>query len=273
MRSVENMLRGRRVIRIVAAAIPALALAACQTSTAAETLTTTYGAAVRVGDGNARVYVVSAGTEPREIGVALSEAALSGLPADHSPGGVQMPDGHHTYDLVLQMPPQNPTPYQFALLGWNPAGHEPAKVYDRPHFDFHFYTISDAERSAILPTDPEFAQKAARGPSPDLMAAGYTQLPGAVPMMGAHWVDPSSPELGGETFTRTFIYGSWDGKLAFAEPMITKAFLESRPDVRTAIKVPARYATPGYYPKEYRVYWEPSRNEYRVALAGLTQQK
>jgi hypothetical protein len=273
MRSFENMRRGRRLIRLAAAAIPALALAACKTSTAAEALSTTYGAAVRVGDGDARVYVVSAGTEPREIGIALSEAALSGLPADHAPGGVQMPDGHHTYDLVLQMPSQHATPYKFALLGWNPAGHEPAKVYDQPHFDFHFYTISDAERGTILPTDPEFARKAARGPSPDQVPAGYTQLPGAVPMMGAHWVDPSSPELNGATFTQTFLYGSWDGKLAFAEPMITKAFLESKPDLRTAIKVPARYAAPGYYPKEYRVYWEPTRNEYRVALAGLTQQQ
>ena len=47
--------------------------------------------------------------------------------------------------------------------------------------------------------------------------------------MGVHWIDP---EVAGvrraRQFTQTFIYGSWNGRLIFAEPMITKALLESR---------------------------------------------
>ena len=35
------------------------------------------------------------------------------------------------------------------------------------------------------------------------------------------------PPPAGKTFTETFIYGSWDGKFIFLEPMITKAYLES----------------------------------------------
>ena len=48
--------------------------------------------------------------------------------------------------------------------------------------------------------------------------------------MGAHWLDITSPELNQEnpkSFTQTFIYGSYDGKVIFMEPMITKAFMDS----------------------------------------------
>ncbi len=45
--------------------------------------------------------------------------------------------------------------------------------------------------------------------------------------MGAHWVDPTSPEFTGAGFSRTFLYGFWDGHMNFLEPMITKAFIES----------------------------------------------
>ncbi|HEV2641696.1 MAG TPA: hypothetical protein VGT98_03275, partial [Candidatus Elarobacter sp.] len=31
---------------------------------------------------------------------------------------------------------------QTANLQWHPMGHEPEHVYDTPHFDVHFYTIT-----------------------------------------------------------------------------------------------------------------------------------
>ena len=54
-------------------------------------------------------------------------------------------------------------------------------------------------------------------------AAGYVYAPGTeVPMMGGHWVDPKAPELNGQVFTKTFLYGSYNGKMIHFEPMITK---------------------------------------------------
>lgn len=249
-----------------------VALAACTASEASEPASvTTYGAPVAMGKGTARAYVVHAKGAPAEIGVALSEAAFSGLPADGAAGGAQMPDGHHMYMYTLQMPDRHSTPYRFVGLDWSPAGHVPSGIYDKPHFDFHFNSISEAERNAIVPSDPEFEAKAERRPAPDLAPPGYQKLPGGVPLMGAHWVDPTSPELNGKPFTRTFLYGSWDGQMIFAEPMITKAFLETRPDVRAPIPTPARYAATGHYPTEYRVYWNEATREYRVALTGLIE--
>lgn len=47
----------------------------------------------------------------------------------------------------------------------------------------------------------------------------------SVPKMGLHWIDTNSPELSprNQPFTATFIIGSWDGKVIFDEPMVTRA--------------------------------------------------
>lgn len=260
--------------RILLPAFASVALVACSESTAGELATTTiYGEAVRVGNGTARTYAVQSAGVPTEVGVALSEGAFTGLPADHAPGGIAMPDGHHTYPVDLPMPAGYGTPFRFVGMDWHPAGHEPPGIYDRPHFDFHFYTISPAERDAIVPSDAQFEAKGSRYPAAEFRPAGYTPLPGAVPLMGAHWVDPASPELNGKPFTATFLYGTWDGKLNFAEPMVTKSFLESKPDFRSPIATPVRYAEPGRYPTEYRVYWHAASREYRVALTGLVERR
>lgn len=252
------------------------------------------GEAQRVGNGTARAYIVvdqqDAGV-PVEIGVALSEGVMDGLPkpavVDHSrmSGDVEHVDAHN---WILELPGQNPTPYQFVQFGWNPKGHEPPGVWDTPHFDFHFWTASKAVRAAIVPSNPRFAEKAGTYPAEALRAPFYLdaatagKVPPAratVPEMGMHWVDVRTPEVQAmagkpeayRPFTTTFIYGSWDGEFIFAEPMITRAFLMARGD--TTIQVPsAKFPQPGYYPTAYRVRWDASTREYLVSLTQFARQ-
>ncbi|MGH7507588.1 MAG: DUF5602 domain-containing protein [Longimicrobiales bacterium] len=239
-----------------------------------------YGVPVNVGNGQARAYVLldtNNGDAPLEIGIALSEEALDGLPA---PGA--HPEHMDSYSYTLPLPQQMPSPYEVVELNWNAGGHPPPHVYDQPHFDFHFYTISLAERNAIQPSDPAFAAKAAQMPSADFVPPGYAVLPPppapveAVPMMGVHWIDVTAPEIqpadspDHRAFTRTFIYGSWDGQFTFVEPMVTRAYLLSGPDERIPISTPASYESPGYYPGAYHVKYDAQAKEYRVALADLT---
>jgi hypothetical protein len=235
---------------------------------------TFYGAAVKVGDGIGRSYFTVAAGTVVEVGVALSEAALRGLPSGHAP---QEGEHHHSEEYVLKMHPQNPTPYQHVGLNWVPNGHAPAGIYDTPHFDFHFYMISQAERAAIGPSDPLWIQKARNLPAAEFIPQNYVSthvLAGVMPeeetfpRMGLHWIDVTSPELNGEPFTATFIYGSYDGKVIFAEPMITNAFLESKPNFTRELPK----AQQGYNPGSYRVYWNAARKEYRVALTDLPAQ-
>jgi hypothetical protein len=74
-----------------------------------------------------------------------------------------------------------------------------------------------------------------------------------VPMMGKHWLEATSPELNGQQFTQTFLYGSYDSKVTFYEPMITLNFLKNNSNYERDIPQPSKYEVAGYYPTKMRV--------------------
>ena len=245
-----------------------------------------YGAATRVGNGRARTYVVTDQRNdrtPLEIGVVLEERALEGLPAT----------GMSMFDLAL--PARNPTPYRLVELDWNSHGHEPDGVYSVPHFDFHFYTITAAERNAIDPValgDAAYQAMANNLPPEAERSQFYVPLSPpqgpvvAVPRMGAHWADLRSPELQGafghpenyRPFTTTFLHGSWNGRFIFDEPMITRAFILGRKSAQSqaardsiiAVSSAQQYSPSGYRPAAYRVAYDAREHVYRIALTQLT---
>jgi hypothetical protein len=247
--------------------------------------TTYFGPAVAMGEGLARSYYVVQGGRAVELGVALTEGALRGLPElpGHAGEG-QHHEGHDAYnEWLLTMHPENPTPYQFLEVNWNPDGHDPPGIYDAAHFDLHFYSISLAERDAIHPSDPEFAAKARNLPDPASAFEPAVYVPAVPPeadpadfatwRMGLHWIDVTRREFGPDwtpgvdTFDETFIYGSWDGEFIFAEPMMTKTFLEGVREAPFSRTLPR--LTTGYGPGGYSVYWLEDRREYRIALTDL----
>jgi hypothetical protein len=255
-----------------------------------------YGMRVKVGEGSARGYVLydQETGAPTEIGVALDERAMQGLPAPnphHAPPGANPHEHLDNHVYLLSLPVRGAAPYQFVELDWNPGGHEPPGVYDLPHFDFHFWTASPAERASVVPSNPQYQQNAEllppepqRPPSFAVAAPPGAPAP-AVPLMGVHWADVRAPELqkelgnpaGYRPFTTTFLYGSWAGRFVFLEPMITRAHIMAKktatdPAVRDEIipiPAPAQVGTPGYYPKAYRITWDAGAKEYRIALTQL----
>jgi hypothetical protein len=201
--------------------------------------------------------------KPISIGITLTETALQGLPTD-------MEGPMPTMEFMLELPSViKGLPFEYITLNWNPKGHIPLKIYDVPHFDMHFFTISDAERRSITLKGGNMA-KAQKTPGKGFMAAGYILPPGTIePMMGAHWVDPTSPELGGKPFTSTFIYGSYNGKVAFLEPMAALSFLESKPNFVQDLKVAQSFDKTGYYPTKYKVAYNEQRKEYTISLEDV----
>jgi hypothetical protein len=242
-----------------------------------------YGSPVKLGNGSARTYVIFDKTSgaPVELGVALSDKALDGLPA---PMGGAMEGHEDMHEFILPLPKKSPAPYQFVELDWNPAGHS-APYHNQPHFDFHFHKFTLAERNAIDSLDPLYAERAANFPQPNYIPAGWfspSTILGvppvdiAIPRMGIHWIDPTSPEYPPQSriFTHTFIVGTWDGRVTFYEPMVSREFMlnqragrESKVD--KAVPVAQRHSPAGYYPDSYRVIWDVETREYRVALTGL----
>ncbi|WP_184201860.1 DUF5602 domain-containing protein [Armatimonas rosea] len=229
-------------------ALGLLALSGCGSSNNVVPLEFT-GTSKAVGAGKAMTYVsLAADNKPSAIAVRLTDGALNGL-ATTAPFGVE-------YELdIAAVGPDSGLPFDHVVLDWNPQGHEPAGIYDTPHFDIHFYTISDSEQAAIAPG----SVTAAAAPPANMVPAGYFPPPGKlvdslVPGMGVHYTSPStSEEFQGKPFRRTLIYGFANAKLAFVEPMITRAFLQSKTNDSGTFTVPDAVAKPGYYPTRWSV--------------------
>jgi hypothetical protein len=218
-----------------------------------------------LGKGQARSWVsLDKNGNPTAIGLTFSEEALSTLPKEPPPGA-------EGTEVSLALPAQaSATAFKHIGLNWNPNGHQPAKIYDTAHFDFHFYMIAEEERARITATGDDLP-RARKQPAAEFVPEGYIYVPDSEhARMGAHWVNPLSKELQGQTFTSTFLYGSYNGSLIFAEPMITKSFLEAKTDLTEAIKLPTQYARRAYYPTKYSVRYDPIKKEYTVALEGMT---
>lgn len=222
-----------------------------------------------MGNGTARTWVTfDQSGKPAAMGVTLSENALTGLPTE-------LPSGMRMWESNLKLPNEAAViGVDHVSLGWNPMGHEPAGIYDKPHFDFHFFLMSREERKKIT-AEGEDKKRAIKQPTAGFMPAGYILPPDtAVPDMGGHAIDPTGPELQGKEFTSTFIYGYYNGRMNFIEPMITQSFIQSvatMPEGFTAeIKQPASFTKRGYYPTRYSIRFDAVRREYTVALEGLT---
>lgn len=253
-------------LMVCAAMMTAMTFGGCTDDTVAPTKGGTfYSATATMGHGTVRSYVTLAEDgKPTDFGIVMSETSMSGLP---STGGHE-----HNGSVTLTLPSQaSMIPVNHISIDWNPAGHEPPGIYDLPHFDFHFYMISEAERNQITAVGAD-TLKVGKMPEPQFRPQGYASIPGGVPRMGAHWFDPTSPEFNGSTFTKTYLYGFYDGKMIFFEPMITKAYIESKPNATQAVKLPQAFPKSGYYPTNYTVGYNASTKEYRISFGALTQQ-
>ncbi len=90
-------------------------------------------------------------------------------------------------------------------------------------------------------------------PAAEYFPAKYVNTGHNIPQMGAHWIDVTTPELNGGTFTQTFLYGSYNSEVTFYEPMITKAFLDANPSFVRDFPLPAKFKKSGYYPTKMRI--------------------
>jgi hypothetical protein len=223
------------------------------------------GTAVHVGKGIARVVVHTDKLgEPSSVAVVMTQEALKGLPTKLNK---KSPEG--SWEYPLPMPTHGPkTGYTEVVIDWNPHGHPPPHVYTVPHFDFHFYGISSAEVEKISftgPTDP-----ATKVSDTALIPPHYKVIPAtAINQMGVHAIDTTAPELHGKPFTATFIYGYNKGQLIFLEPMVTRAYLLTKPNLSSPVQTPAQYSRTGYYPTNYSVRYDKQSNAYVVALGSL----
>ena len=210
--------------------------------------------------GTVQSYVtLDAENKPLSLGVRLSENILGGLPTDPMKN---IPEIQFDVPKEAKM-----VGIDHITLGWNPKGHEPDPIYTLPHFDLHFYLVSRKDVASVIPGPDPIIVK------PQYIPKDYVSGVVAVPFMGVHYVDVTAPEFNKFTFDKTFIYGFYQGKMTFLEPMFTRDFLLKKPDFTGAVKQPTTFQKAGYYPKSYRISFDSDKKEYMVSLEGLTYHK
>lgn len=247
------------------------------------------GQSWQIGNGAVTTYAEFAGDRvPSAIGLAYSAGALEGLPTSNS-------DQHHcfdrdadgtvdgtteciaTHETVTPLPDAVATradiPFKWVLFNWNPVGHIPPGVYDVPHFDVHFYIESIANVFALQdgPCGPEFVRcdqfELAKKPIPaNYMNPDFKDVDGVVPAMGNHLIDVTGPEFNGETWTRNWIFGVYDGEVTFYEEMLTLTYLLSRPSACDPIKTPPAVSISGFYPSQVCIRYDGTTSEYTVSM-------
>lgn len=269
----------RRSPLLAIAATAALFLTACGSDSPTTTTDTssqapapdgTTGTKVDVGDGQAWTFAtLDSEGNPASIGIRFTEAALDNLPES-------MGENHMPTSWPLPLPDAAAdTAFRYVTLDWNAHGHEPPGIFDKPHFDMHFYFLDKAGVEAINPADPDFAAKAGNVPDAAHVPAGFGRAPGpaeeqGVPLMGVHWLNGSDGiGQGPFDFTEVMIMGSWDGQWTFVEPMMTTAWLREKPTVREDLAQPEAYPRDAYYPTSYSVEFEESTGEYVITLGGM----
>jgi hypothetical protein len=255
---------------------------------------TIYGDRTSLLGGRARTYVqIEEGGKPRALGLEFTRSMLADLPYDPPFDGnncfdingdgeltfhMPTPECAGGYQAILFFPAKTVEranlPFSWFLLNWNPMGHGPIGIYDRPHFDFHFYIMDYVDRNFIRPgpcgivVDCDDFQTAIKPIPSQFVPPDYRSFDAVEPRMGNHMVDVTSPEITGQdVFKRTFVYGAYDAKITYLEPMITLQHLQTRPNECLPVKQPAAFEVAGYYPTKYCIRYRSGT--YTISLEGL----
>ena len=175
---------------------------------------------------------------------------------------------------VIPMPDQAraSTGIDHLTVYWEPMGHPPGPFLT-PHFDFHFYSVSDSARRAITCSETRKPDPAPPGyVLPDVEIPGIGMLPGlCVAGMGMHALTSSSMEAT-TPFTATMVLGYYDGKPIFFEPMVAQAALKERRSFSLTIPTLGD-GTPGVkYPTHLEAVYGDSLPGYRFVFTGFSRE-
>jgi hypothetical protein len=259
-----------------------------------------YGEQTRLGNGTLTAYSQSEGSRPVAVGMIMTDGVLDRLPSNPPTDGKwcfdkdgngtvdPMAECHNGYESQLELgrnfQRRVDTPFTYVLDNWNPFGHEPLGIYDKPHFDVHFYLKPDAERTAIRSgpcpalTNCDDYQLAKKLPDAKYLAPDYIDVDAVEPGMGNHLVDPTAPEFNGQPFNHTWIYGVYNTKVTYYEPMVSHEYFSglrsgANADACFDFKLASNFQEAGWYPTKYCLRHRANRHDITISLENFVQRQ
>ena len=235
-----------------------------------------FGNPQPLGEGFVRSFVtLDDQGNPSEIGAIFTQGALS-LPTDETTPDIA---------ILLSLPPQAATTaYNHLELIYRTYGLPgvPAAL-GVPRITIDYFLLSPQERALICPnpdisgpvatcTGDELAQ-ALKPPEPEFIPQGMQPTGFVQPGFGERYFDPEAALpifTGQQPFTTLYDYAFFDGQMSLTSFGATKDFLETQSNVTKPIKIPISYPKSGYYATEYSINFDGTRQEYKMALSGLT---
>ncbi|HET9960166.1 MAG TPA: hypothetical protein VFQ61_37000 [Polyangiaceae bacterium] len=238
-----------------------------------------------LGDGYVQTFIHrNSDGSLRAIGVQIDQVAMDTLPMEPVNDGAtcfdQDGDGEldpHMecsggHERVLFFPKVDGLPISWIMFNWQSMGHAPMNVFDKAHFDLHYF-IQDYISRNFIRTGPCGTQvncddfdKAMRDIPAPFFPVGFENVGGVAGRMGNHLVNKSEAPFNGEPFTQAFAYGEYDAHLSFFEPVVGTDYLKTRPNTCGAIKPPPAVELSGLYPKKYCSRFRADRGDYIMTL-------
>jgi hypothetical protein len=174
---------------------------------------------------------------------------------------------------VIRLPEQARTAVGVDHLSffWEAHGHPPAS-FMTPHFDFHFYVISDSAREAI---DCSNKTKPSAIPAdytlPDVDIPQLGMLTGlCVPKMGMHAIEGNVANAA-TSMTGSMVYGYYAQKPIFYEPMISRAMLQERRSFTLPVPPQGNLPAGVKYPTRFEAVYDSTTPAYRFVFTGFSQ--
>ncbi|MEA5502858.1 hypothetical protein VB735_06995 [Halotia wernerae UHCC 0503] len=234
-----------------------------------------FGDSKPLGEGFVRSFVtLDEQGNPSEVGLTLTQEALS------------VPVGDSAADIAvfLSLPPEaSSLPFNHIELTYRPRGYPwLPPIFAVPRFTVDAFLISPQERTLICPDadinnpqstcQPDQLARATKQPKPELVPQGFLPTGIVEPGKGARYFDSDllPPIIQGQTpFTTLYDYAFADGQVSLIGIGSTKAFLETQPNINNSIEIPFSYSQSGYYPTSYSINFDPTSQEYQLAMTGF----
>ncbi len=195
---------------------------------------------------------------PLSVGITFKAKALTGLPTFDTMYMLMLPMSGSGMGMNMMV-----SPFDHVEIDWSANGDAAPSVYNKPHLDAHFFTVTMNDQMGIMGgmdsvmLDSKYIPK-------NCVADGDAEMG-----MGVHYIDTMSLEFRGYPFQHSYNYGFYGGKLTFIEAMSSKAYLDSKVNYTGSIAQPSNYKMGGYYPMGYAIKYDASTDSYTYSLENL----